>query len=275
MVVCYADGVFTELEKASLPLSDLAFQRGIGVFETIRTYDGRLMALTPHLERLASSARQCRIALPLPIEEMKDIIRQGIKLFGVEGRARPFITGGDVLDREQGFTKPRFYVFFEPLGAPPDRSYREGVALHPVNASRPMASIKSINYLGSYGFLHEDPEAIEILYCGAGEITESSHSNAFMVSDGKIVTAPGARVLPGTMRGMTLEMAREAGFSTEERCPMVDELKSCSEFFITGSVKEILPVVRIGRTTIGGGKPGPVSAHLRKLYLQNLERWME
>jgi branched-chain amino acid aminotransferase len=275
MVVCYADGIFTELEKASLPLSDLAFQRGIGVFETIRTYDGRLMALTPHLERLASSARQCRIALPVPMEEMKNIIREGMRLFGGEGRARPFITGGDVLDRDKGFTQPRFYVFFEPLEAPPERSYREGVALHPVNASRPMSSIKSINYLGSYMPLSEDPEAIEVLYCAGGEVTESSHSNAFMVVNGKMVTAPLDRVLPGTMRGMTLEVALEAGFSTEERCPMVDELARCSEFFITGSVKEILPVVRVGKTTIGGGKPGPVSAHLRRLYLQNLDRWME
>ncbi len=275
MVVCYADGIFTELEKASLPLSDLAFQRGIGVFETIRTYDGRLMALTPHLERLASSARQCRIALPVPMEEMKNIIREGMRLFGGEGRARPFITGGDFLDRDKGFTQPRFYVFFEPLEAPPVRYYREGVVLHPVNASRPMSSIKSINYLGSYMPLSEDPEAIEVLYCADGEVTESSHSNAFMVVDGKVVTAPLDRVLPGTMRGMTLEVALEAGFPTEERCPKVDELARCSEFFITGSVKEILPVVRVGKTTIGGGRPGPVSAHLRRLYLQNLDRWME
>jgi branched-chain amino acid aminotransferase len=275
MTICYADGRFTEIEKASLPLSDLAFQRGVGVFETIRIYDGHPMAMTNHLQRLADSARGCRIALPLEIEEMKKIIREGAARYPKNGRARPFITGGDILDREKGFTSPRFFVFFEPLDAPSQSSYMEGVALHPVNASRPMPSIKSINYLGSYLPLTDDPKALEILYCPDGHITESSHSNAFMVAGGKIITAPLDRVLGGTMRNMAIEIAKDEGFTVLERCPLVEELPKCAEFFITGSVKEILPVVRVGNTCIGTGKPGLVSAHLRKIYLENLERWLE
>ncbi|HCR37999.1 MAG: Aminotransferase class IV [Synergistales bacterium 57_84] len=275
MVICYADGLFKELNEISLPLSDLAFQRGIGVFETIRTYDRRPMALTPHLERLASSAAGCRIALPLPLEDMKGIIRKGIDLVDGEVKIRPFITGGDAFDNELGFTRPRLFIFFEPLCPLPEKDYSKGISLHPVDQARPMANIKSINYLESFLPLAEDPEALEVLYCPGGEITESSHSNAFMVIGGKIVTAPEERVLPGTMRSMTLEMARDAGFSVEKRCPLREELPLCTEFFITGSIKEILPVVRIGKTTVGGGKPGPVSAHLRRLYLQNLGRWGE
>ena len=275
MTICYAEGSFTELDNASLPLSDLAFQRGIGVFETIRIFDGQLVAMTPHLERLAESARRCRISLPLPLAKMEKIIREGVARYGENGRARPFITGGDVLDKEKGFTKPRFYVFFEPLDAPSEMTYREGVALHPVDAYRPTPSIKSINYLGSYLPLADDPGALEILYCPGGEITESSHSNAFMVHDGKILTAPLDRVLVGTMRNIVIELASENGFTVEERCPGSEDLPGCSEFFITGSVKEILPVVRVGKTLIGRGKPGPVAAHLRRLYLENIKRWVE
>ncbi|GAB6280689.1 MAG: aminotransferase class IV [Thermovirga sp.] len=275
MTICFVEGNFTELENASMPLSDLAFQRGVGVFETIRIFDGRLVAMTPHLERLAESARRCRISLPMPLEEMKKIIREGVARYGKNGRARPFITGGDTLDKEKGFTQPRFYVFFEPLDAPSEKTYGEGVALHPVDTSRPMPSIKSINYLGSYLPLAEDTGALEILYCPGGEITESSHSNAFMIHGRRILTAPLDRVLEGTMRNIVIALASENGFAVEERCPRVEELPLCSEFFISGSVKEILPVVRVGKTFIGGGKPGPVSAHLRRLYLQNIERWVE
>ena len=275
MTICYAEGSFTKLENASLPLSDLAFQRGIGVFEMIRIFDGQLMAMTPHLERLAESAHRCRISLPMPLEDMKKIIREGVARYGENGRARLFITGGDVLDKEKGFTKPRFYVFFEPLNAPSEKTYREGVALHPVDTSRPTPSIKSINYLGSYLPLAEDPGALEILYCPGGEITESSRSNAFMVHDGKILTAPLDRVLVGTMRNIVIALAAENGFTVEERCPRSEDLPRCSEFFITGSVKEVLPVVRVGKAIIGGGNPGPVSAHLRHLYLQNIKRWVE
>jgi len=275
MTICYADGVFKQFSEASLPLSDFAFQRGVAVFETIRTYDGRPMALTPHLERLVASAAGSRIVMPLSLGEMKGIIREGLGLVEGETSIRPYITGGDILDSDRGFTRPRLFVLFEPLSPFPEEDYRKGVSLHPVDSSRPMTCVKSVNYLGSYPPLAEDPEAMEVLYCPGGEITESSHSNAFMLLDGKIVTAPEGRVLPGTMRSMTLEIAGEAGLSAEERCPLTDELCHCEEFFITGSVKEILPVVRVGGTIIGSGRPGPVSSHLRRLYLQNLERWLE
>jgi branched-chain amino acid aminotransferase len=173
------------------------------------------------------------------------------------------------------FPNPRFFVFFEPLDPPPRELYANGVALFPVDMERPLSLLKSINYMQGYLPLREDPQALEILYCPRGEITESSHSNAFMVKDNRIITAPLERVLDGTMRGMTLEVARESGFETEERTPRVDELPEAREFFITGSVKEILPVVRIGESIIGKGKPGPVAAMLRHRYLQNLERWLE
>jgi branched-chain amino acid aminotransferase len=55
----------------------------------------------------------------------------------------------------------------------------------------------------------------------------------------------------------------------------MDELPEAEEFFITGSVKEVMPVVKVGKTIIGKGRPGPVSQMLRHLYLQNIERWLE
>lgn len=274
MSLCYIDGAFVPVAEARIPVTDLAVQRGIGVFETIRTYGRRPMALTRHLYRLRDSANSCGISLPVNLEEMKKIIREGLSKMEGDSRARPYVTGGDEMQNGT-FPNPRFFVFFEPLDPPPQELYANGVALFPVDMERPLSFLKSINYMQGYLPLREDPQALEILYCPRGEITESSHSNAFMVKDNRIVTAPLERVLDGTMRGMTLEVARESGFETEERCPRVDELSEAQEFFITGSVKEILPVVRIGESVIGKGKPGPVAAMLRHRYLQNLERWLE
>ena len=61
MTLCYHEGQFRPLEDTFVPLSDLAVQRGIGVFESIRTYDRRPIAPGPHLERLARSAEQAGI----------------------------------------------------------------------------------------------------------------------------------------------------------------------------------------------------------------------
>ncbi|MGC9372855.1 MAG: aminotransferase class IV [Thermovirgaceae bacterium] len=274
MSLCYIDGGFVPVSRARIPVTDLSVQRGIGVFETIRTYRGRPMALTRHLFRLRDSAARCGISLPLDLEEIKRIIREGLSKIEGDSRARPYVTGGDEM-RDGTFPNPRFFAFFEPLNPPSLELYTKGAVLFPVDMERPMSFLKSINYMQGYLPLREDPQALEILYCPDGEITESSHSNAFMVKDGRIVTAPLERVLDGTMRQMTLEIAKEAGFETEERTPRLEELQEAMEFFITGSVKEILPVVRIGKTIIGNGQPGPVAEMLRQRYLQNLERWLE
>lgn len=274
MSLCYIDGSFVPVSEARIPVTDLSVQRGIGVFETIRTYGGRPMALTRHLFRLRDSAARCGISLPMDLEEIKKIIREGLSKIEGDSRARPYVTGGDEM-RDGIFPSPRFFAFFEPLNPPPLELYARGAALFPVDMERPLSFLKSINYMQGYLPLREDPDALEILYCPGGEITESSHSNAFMVKDARIITAPLERVLDGTMRGMTLEVAREAGFETEERTPRVAELVEAQEFFITGSVKEILPVVRIGKTSIANGQPGPVAKLLRQRYLQNLERWLE
>lgn len=274
MSLCYIDGAYVPVAEARIPVTDLAVQRGIGVFETIRTYGGRPMALTRHLFRLRDSAARCGIALPMDLEEIKWIIREGLSKIEGDSRARPYVTGGDEM-RDGTFPNPRFFVFFEPLNPPSLELYMKGAALFPVDMERPMSLLKSINYMQGYLPLRQDPEALEILYCPGGEITESSHSNAFMVKGGRILTAPVGRVLDGTMRGMTIEVARESGFDVEECCPRVEELAEAEEFFITGSVKEILPVVRIGKTIIGNGTPGPVATILRHHYLQNLECWLE
>ena len=48
-------------------MGELSTQRGDGVFETIGVIDGHAQEVTPHLERLANSARICD--LPMPNQE--------------------------------------------------------------------------------------------------------------------------------------------------------------------------------------------------------------
>ena len=38
MKLCYYNGEFKSLEEISIPVTDLLVQRGVGVFDTLRTY---------------------------------------------------------------------------------------------------------------------------------------------------------------------------------------------------------------------------------------------
>lgn len=274
MSLCYINGAFLPKEKTSLPVSDYIILRGVGVFESICTFRKRPLMLTPHLERLVHSAESASIALPLPMDEIKDIIREGISRMKEDCLVRPYITGGDIF-HQGSFPASRLFILFDKVQKPAPEVYDKGVLLLPVDGGRHIPGVKSVDYMFSYTGYGKRHDAYEILYCPDGEITEAAHSTFFLYTKGKLVTAPLSRVLKGTTRDIILQLAREKGMKIEERCPLLSETANAEEAFLTGSVKEVVPVVKIGDQTIGTGKPGPVTRMLHYTFLEEIIRWLE
>ena len=88
--LCYVNGKFVGEEQASLPLSDLIIQRGVGVFEAFASFGGKSLMLTPHMERFIASAKSSGIENIPDTEFMKGIVREGIKRVGKDVRIRTF-----------------------------------------------------------------------------------------------------------------------------------------------------------------------------------------
>ncbi len=274
MGLCYMDEKFLPADKVSLPVSDMIILRGVGVFESICTFRRRPLMFTAHLERLVRSAAKTSIRMPLSVGRMKEVIYEGIAKLEDECLIRPYITGGDIfLDGE--FPSPRFFILFDKVQKPAPEVYDRGVMLLPVDEERHNPGVKSTNYMLSYSGYAKCREAFEILYAPGGEITEAGHSTFFLYTDGKLVTAPLPMVLKGTTREIILRLAEEKGMKVEERCPLLSELPHAQEAFITGSMKEIVPVVQVGDQTIGTGKPGPVTRMLHRTFLEEIIRWLE
>ncbi|MBQ3626305.1 MAG: aminotransferase class IV family protein [Synergistaceae bacterium] len=274
MLLCYINGQFVSQESAKLPVTDLIIQRGVGVFEVIATYNSRPLLLTPHLERLKASADSAKIKFNLDLNNLKNIIREGIKRAGGEVRVKVYLTGGDSFDELTGeFINPRLFILFEQLEVPSQEQYEKGVTLEPVAYGRKDPTVKSVDYRSSY--MISQPDAYEVLYCPDGEITETGHSSFFLVVNNKLVTAPLSRVLKGTTRQAILEIAKREGIIIEERCPLWSELAEAGEAFITGSSKKVVPVVKVGNIKIGDGKPGALTRRIYDLYIKHIENWLE
>ena len=278
MSICYCNGEFRPAGECGLPVTDLVVQRGVGVFDSIRVYDGNAFALREHLERLRASAESAGIACGGIIDSLYDVIREGAKRpdcpDGGNCIVKAYITGGDV-NNCGSFPEPRYFVVFESGFGPNDELRKRGVALEPTTAARPYPTVKSINYL--FGIIHSagKQDVMECLYCPSGEITETLRSSFFLFKDGRIITAPVGRVLDGITRGIVLELAREDGFIVEERCPLVSELSEASEAFLTNIWNEVMPVVRVGDRVIGDGRPGTVALRLQELFRSSMHRWAD
>ena len=274
ILLCYIDGKFVKPEEAHLPLSDLIIQRGVGVFEAFASFNGKSLMLTPHMNRFIASAKSSGIENIPDVEHMKAVVREGIAKIGRDVRIRTFLSGGDYFDEEKGcFPEPRFFVIFDEVGILSQEARERGVVLEPVSFGRDNPEVKSVDYRATYKMPRD---AYDILYCPNGEITECGHSNFFLIlSDGRIITAPLSRVLKGTTRSAAIELAKQEGYTVEERCPLWSDLAGASEAFITGSMKLIVSVVRIGGITIGDGKPGKVTRHLYEQYTKHMQQWLE
>ena len=92
MTQAYLNGAFTALEDAQISPMDRGFLFGDGVYEVIPCYDGKLVAMPYHLERLAQSLSGISLASPLGDEALTRILTELVDRNG----------GGDLCGRTTG-----------------------------------------------------------------------------------------------------------------------------------------------------------------------------
>jgi branched-chain amino acid aminotransferase len=272
------DGVLQPAADARISVFDRGFLYGDSAFETLRTYGGRPFRQREHLERLARSCRLLRMELPLALEALEQRMARACAASGfADCYLRMLVTrgvGSMGLDLALGRT-PSIVIYALALKLPPERVYRDGIAVGLVRTLRATdanaaTGAKTSNYLASALAL-DDVRARggeEAIIIGSrGEVLEGTTSNVFAVIDGELHTpALDADILEGITRRTVLELARASGLACHERELLPDELRGASEVFITSSIREIVPVVRVDAAVIGDGKPGPQVAALSAAY---------
>jgi branched-chain amino acid aminotransferase len=272
------DGVLRSPEQATVSAYDRGFLYGDAVFEVFRTYGGRPFAIDEHLARLRRSAE--RVFIPMPVDE--GTLRLEIEeALGAAGNEESYVrllltrgTGPLSLDPDSA-THPLRVLYVEPVVPPSRDAYVHGVALVSVHTRRATdetsaAGAKVSNYLANLLAMREakGKGAHEALVVDArGYAVEGASSNVFVVSAGRVATPPeSAGILVGITRAHILAAARALGIPTEERDLALADVYGADEVFITSSIRELLPVVRVDDRVIGSGKPGPTSRALHRRF---------
>jgi branched-chain amino acid aminotransferase len=177
--------------------------------------------------------------------------------------------------------KPTLVIIVKPFPGQPERTFTEGirVALVHVRRNHPQAlnpQIKSNNLINNALAMQEaiTRQGEEALMLNqAGEIAECAQSNFFLVQGGRVLTPPlAAGLLPGVTREFVLELARAVGIDAVEARLTPDDLRSADEAFITGTTREITPVVAVDGLAIGSGRPGAITQKLMESFKQKVGR---
>lgn len=279
-MLIYIDGEFLPKAEAKVSVFDHGLLYGDGVFEGIRSYNGRVFKLDEHLERLYDSAKSIMLEIPISIETMKETVLETLRRNHLtEAYIRLIITRGvgDLgLDPDK-CPKPSIIIIADKIVLYPQKFYEDGLEIVTASVRRNYAEainprIKSLNYLNNILAKIEGKQAgaEEVLMLNAeGYVVECTGDNIFWIKNEILVTPPvHMGILEGVTRNSVINLARDAGIHVEERVFTRHDLYIADECFLTGTAAEVIPVVKIDRRAIGDGQPGKMTQRLIAAFRQ-------
>ena len=282
------DGALVPPEAAMVPVFDRGFLYGDSVYEVMRTYQGVPFELAAHLERLQGSAT--RIAMPLSLS-MAGLAEETLRTHRASGNAESYLRiivtrGSGRIGLDIALAEgPRRIVIAQDVAemVPKPSAYQDGVEIALVGVRRNLRSAldplaKTGNYLNSVMALAEARArgAVEAVMLDHRElVTEGASSNIFAVAGEVLMTPPlEVGLLAGVTRSIVLALARKAGIRALE-VPLTEAvLKQADEVFITSSIREVMPVVRVDGALVGDGRPGRITARVRALFASHVAEYV-
>ncbi len=276
--VAYLNGKIMPIARAKVSVEDRGYQFGDGVYEVMRAYRGRLFRIEAHLKRLARSAEAIQLKLPYAPPRLARIVRETYAASRFpDAKVYVQVTRG-VAPRSHEFparSRPQLVVTVRRLEPLPAAYRNEGVAaITTADLRWDRCDVKSLNLLPNVLARQEARSrgAFEAVLVRDGRVAEGASSNVFAVSGRTLLTPPeGPRLLSGITREFVIEVARRAGIPVRERELSVEDLARADEILLTGTVTEVIPVVRLDGRPVGDGKPGPVGRALMARFREGIE----
>ena len=270
--------------QAVVPVTDRGFLYGDGLFETLHAYGPRLFRMNMHLDRLLHGVDVLAIAGVPPRRTLARWLQDAVAAASFrESNVRLTLTRGSGPRGPsiRGPFKPSVVIMVSLNHRRPARDYTKGVSAIIATMRRQEASVvanlKTTCYIEQI-FARREADAAGVdealLLNNAGLLCEGSASNITLVKDGTLF-APDPKLagaLPGTAQLVVLELAGNLGIPVYRVSLSPFDLRDCDEAFLSATLREITPLVRVGENKIGGGKPGPVTRKLMAAYRKLVEK---
>lgn len=248
----WLDGALLPDKAAAIPVTDRGLLLGEGLFETLAAWDGRILELEAHLERLTRSASVLGLPLGWSVEALAAAMTSLLVAERLtDGRTvlRLTLTGGDgprgLLPAAQA--RPRLLITARPMDALPASPAVIVVAPFAVSATSPLRGHKTLSALEQI-LARRHAAALgadeALMVNTAGHLVEASAANLFLVADGRLLTPPlSDGALPGVTRARVLDLAAEAGIGVDADTSLgLQDLAAAEEAFLTNSLIGIRPV---------------------------------
>lgn len=258
---------FVRAEEAHLHISDLAIQRGYGVFDFFRVRNNVPLYVEDHLDRFIQSATHMHLTVPHGKDRLLEILKDLIGRNGMaDAGVRMILTGGYSPDAYQP-VEPNLIIQQNPLSFD-DNLVPKSVKVITHEYMRDIPQAKTINYTMGIWLQHKvkEQQADDVLYHKKGIVTEFPRCNFFIVTKNNTLVTPAKDALMGVTRKKILEYCAE-DFKIAEGVVTLEDVRQAKEAFLTSSTKRVQSVVKVDDHVIGSGKPGEVTTAVLKTLL--------
>jgi len=286
------NGDLVPWDEANIHVLSHVVHYGSSVFEGIRCYNTdkgpAVFRLQEHTARLFDSAKIYRMEIPFTPDQVNDAVLATIRANALNAC----------------YIRPVVFRGYESLGVDPTpcpvetviavwewgqylglEALEQGVKVCTSSWNRvapntlPFLAKAGGNYLNSQlvrmeanqnGF-HEG-----IVLDSQGLVSEGSGENLFIVKGNTLFTPSSHHsILPGITRHTAMTIARELGFTVEERGIPREFLYIADEVFFTGTAAEVTPIQSIDHIPIGDGKRGPITEQIQRRYFETINAQVE
>lgn len=243
------NGTILPVEQAVIPLANIEYSYGYGVYETIRVSGGVIYFVDDHIKRLLESARIIELEHMFSANSITQNIQELVKKNAIKAcNVKMLLIGGKSASEAQLIIQCLHPLF-------PDRKlYKTGAHFVTYKYERLFPHAKSLNMLPSY-LAYRKAKAGNaydaLLINNHGNIVEGTRTNFFCMKDTTIISPPESQILLGVMRKAVLRVAAANGFDILERDISLQNLSEFEAAFVTSTSSKIMPVRTIDDHSFG------------------------
>ncbi len=249
-------------DEAKVSVFDSVVQGGDAVWEGLRVYPNGIFLLDRHLNRLFESAKALAFT-DIPDEAfIKNALKETLGANGMQKdtHIRLTLTRGEKITSgmDPRLNQKGSCLIILPEWKPPVYDNEHGITVFTSTIRRNNPSFLD-SKIHHNNLLNNIQAKIQSNVAGKdaalmldyfGFAAELNGTNIFMVKGHKVYTPFASACLHGITRGLIIELCEKNDIPIEERNISLTELYNADEFFCTGTMGELTPIVELdGRDT--------------------------
>jgi branched-chain amino acid aminotransferase len=282
--IAYLNGEYLPEPEAKISIRDAGVVYGDGVFDTARTFDGRLFRMKEHLDRLQESLAYVRIDPGMGMDEMlaatEEVVarNEAVRRPGEDWWVTVRVTSGQQAFDGEPAPNTGATVMIDSVPLPlraRANFFRDGIpavvaARRRVHPEALSPNAKTNNYLNIQIAQREvaamAPGAWALMLDVNGDIAEGPGSNIFVVRGGTVITPTSQYVLAGISRAVVVEICAALGIPCREETLSLHAAMTADEAFFTSTSLCACPVASLNGRAYPGGVPGPVTRRIMDAF---------